>query len=162
MKRQKSILILDDELDIAEYLNEILSPIYEEVISCTTIDEAKEHAKRKPFSLIITDIMMPGMRGHEFIQYTRSIGRIEPMMFITGNATREVLLAAVRLGVYDVIEKPFKENELLESVDRIIEIEKRKANLNENSNSDEKGQKSSHLNKKIIGLLQAITTNKAS
>jgi DNA-binding NtrC family response regulator len=161
MKRQKSILILDDEPEIANYLQDLLSPIYEEVISCTSVDKAKEYAQQRPFSLIITDIMIPGMLGHEFIQYTRSIGRIEPMMFVTGNATREVLLAAVRLGIYDVIEKPFNEKDLLSSVERIIEIDKRKSSLNETSNTEEKSIESTYLNKKIIGLLHAITAKKA-
>jgi DNA-binding NtrC family response regulator len=158
MKRQKSILVVDDQHDIGEHVKFLLDRVYEEVIYCSSALVAQDYVKQRAFSLILSDVTMPGMMGHEFVTILRSIGRIEPVIFVTGNITKDILMAALRLGVSDVIEKPFLEKTLLDSVERTLEIDKRNRSLYENiflnKDSDENNQK------KMIGLLQVARTRK--
>ena len=68
MKSDKSILILDDEVDLSEFIKAVLEPIYEDIVCCNSPTEAIELVKQPPFSLILSDIMMPGLPGHEFVK----------------------------------------------------------------------------------------------
>ena len=158
MKRQKSILIVEDEPGIGEIIKELLDPIYEEVFYAPSATEAQELVRKQPFSLILSDIMMPGIPGDEFVAFLRSLGRIEPVIFITGNATREILFSAVRLGVSDVVEKPFEDSVLLQSIDRTLEIDKRRLALYENifTGSNTK----SETQKKMIDLIHVANSKK--
>lgn len=160
MKRQKSILIVDDEPGLGELIKNMLDPIYEEVIYGSSALEAQDLVKTRPFSLIISDIMMPGMPGDEFVAFLRSVGRIEPVIFVTGNATREILFSAVRLGVCDVIEKPFEESVLLQSIDRTLEIDKRRLALYENVFTGQSTESKSASQKRMIGLLHVANSKK--
>lgn len=159
MKTEKSILILDDEPDLCEYMKSVLEPNYAEIVCCSSPVEAIDIVKQRSFSIILSDIMMPGLPGHEFVMLLRSIGRIEPVIFVTGNASKEVLLSAVRLGVADVIEKPFEEQSLLNSVARTLEIDRRRLSLFEALFREQDPSKHEG-HKKFIGLLQLANTKK--
>lgn len=160
MKRQKSILIIDDEPDIGEIVRGMLDPVYEEVIYTSSAIQAQELVRVRSFSLILSDIQMPGMPGDEFVAFIRSIGRIEPVVFVTGNATREVLIAAIRMGVSDIIEKPFQQEELLQTIDRTLEIDKRKTALYESMFLKQAEQSRHESQKRMIGLLQVANLKK--
>lgn len=160
MKRQKSILIIEDETSIGEDLKEMLEPDYEEVVYSSSAIHAQDLVRGRPFSLILTDIQMPGMPGDEFVALVRSLGRIEPVVFVTGNATREVLFAAVRMGVSDVIEKPFRQEEILKTVERVLEIDKRRKALYENIFLNKVEQSVEERQRKMIGLLQVANLKK--
>lgn len=160
MKRQKSILIIEDEKEIGENIYNLIHPFYEEVQLCLSPHEAEELIKKRSFSVILSDILMPGLPGHELIKVIRGIGRIEPVIFITGHASHDVLLTAVRLGVFDIIEKPFNDSDVLKSIERALEIEKRKLQLYEKS-SIQKDSSDHFINyQKMIGLLQVANTKK--
>lgn len=160
MKRQKSILIIEDEKDLADCIKTLLDPTYEEIICCNSSDEAQLAIQAKTFSLILADIKMPGMSGVDFITLLRSLGRIEPVIFVTGNATRDILFTAIRLGVSDIIEKPFEETVLLQSIERTLEIEKRRLQLYENIFLNQTSPNQSESQKKMIGLLQVVNSKK--
>ncbi|MFN7727752.1 MAG: response regulator [Bdellovibrio sp.] len=162
MKENKSIVIVEDEVEIGSYLKDLLEPLYSEVVYFNSALEAQENLRSRTYSLVMSDIKMPGLPGHELVEFLRSIGRIEPVVFITGHATHEVLLTAVRLGVSDVIEKPFDEVTLLESIQRIFEIEKRRFELYEAQSGQDKLASSDHQKKKMIGLLQVVNSRKKS
>lgn len=160
MRRKKSILIIEDEPEIGENIYNLVQPIYEEVKLCLSPFEAEELIKKRSFSVILSDIMMPGLQGHELIKTVRALGRIEPVIFITGHASRDVLLAAVRLGVFDIIEKPFNESDVLKSIERALEIEKRKLKLYEKHTEQVNNPDQFISYQKMIGLLQVANTKK--
>ncbi len=161
MKRQKSILVLDDEPEIGEVILDLLTPVYQEVVFCSAPSKAKEIVSERSFSMILTDVQMPELRGQDFVKFVRSIGRIDPIIFITGNATKDFLLSAVRLGASDVIEKPFEINELLQTIERAFELEKRRYQLYETIFTKEDAENSIGGQKKMIGLLQAVRDKKS-
>ena len=156
MKRQKSILILDDETDIGEIMLDILSPVYQEVVYCSSPMRAKELISERSFSMILTDVQMPDLPGPEFVKFVRSLGKIDPIIFVTGNSSTPVLLSALRLGVCDVIEKPFEPGDLLQSIDRAFELEKRRYMLYETIFTKADSEQSIGGQKRMIGLLQVV------
>ncbi len=160
MKRQKSILILDDENDIGEIMLDILSPVYQEVIYCSSPVRAKEIISERSFSMILTDVQMPELPGPDFVKYVRSLGKIDPIIFVTGNASAPVLLSALRLGACDVIEKPFSPQDLLQTIERAFELEKRRYQLYETIFTKSDAEQSIGGQKRMIGLLQVINGKK--
>lgn len=161
MKRQKSILVVDDEVMIGEMVQEILAPIYEEVIFKSKAAEAVRLIKEKRFSLILSDVHMPELDGTQFIRMVRSLGHLDPVVFLTGNSSKELLISAIRLGASDVIEKPFEEVDLLASIDRIFDLEKRKMQLFENI-IKQADIILTEKQRRMIGLLQVVSEQKGS
>jgi DNA-binding NtrC family response regulator len=160
MKSQKKILVVDDDISMGEMILEILTPEYEDVIYCSSPIEAKTLVSKKVFDLIITDVMMPELKGSDFIKLIRSLGRIEPFVFLTGSATKEVILSALRLGAIDLIEKPFAQQDFLKSIQRVLELEKRKLHLYESLFSKQEMKNSIIDQKRMIGLLHVVSEKK--
>lgn len=154
MKTKKSILIVDDEKDFGETLKAILGRVYEEVIYLSSPAEAQSLIKTRAFSLIISDVHMPEMPGPDFVRIVRAFGRLEPIVFLTGSSSNELVLSALRLGAADVIEKPIGADELVQSIDRIFEIEKRRETLAEESANRALEPENLEKQRKMIGLLQ--------
>lgn len=71
-----------------------------------------------PFDLVISDNQMPVMTGLEFLQHLaqQSYLSTHPVILYSGNLTQELELQARQLGVFAVLSKPYKINELLEKV----------------------------------------------
>ena len=65
-------LVLDDEADVVEILGMYLEDFGLEVVTCTNTDQAKQLVLENSFDYIFTDLVMPKMRGDEFIQFARS------------------------------------------------------------------------------------------
>ncbi len=114
------ILVADDEQKICELLARLLTREGYEVSTANDGDSAlKQIVHRRP-DLLLTDLKMPGMDGLELIQRARSIHRDLPVVLITGYASMETAVAALREGVDDYITKPFSVHELKTVVGRIM------------------------------------------
>ncbi|HYR29004.1 MAG TPA: sigma 54-interacting transcriptional regulator, partial [Thermoanaerobaculia bacterium] len=71
--------------------------------------------------LLLLDVRLPGRNGIELIRQLRDEERLPPTIIISGEASMSETLEAVRLGVYDFIEKPFTRERLLQSVRNCLE-----------------------------------------
>jgi DNA-binding NtrC family response regulator len=154
MKKYGTILIVDDEKEIGEILIDIFANTFEKVVYCDSAQEALSVVQATPLSVILTDYSMPGLSGNDFIIKLRALGHLTPVVFLTGHASKELAISALRLGVSDVIEKPFDSTSLLESIDRVLEIEKRKNNIYKDQSNPSVQQK------KMVGLLQVVNQSK--
>jgi FixJ family two-component response regulator len=104
---------------------------------------------------------MPQIQGPELMRSLRSQGFLTPVMFLTGAATKEMAMTALRLGAADLIEKPFKTDELLQSIERVLELEKRKAKLYLDFANREVSKENIDKQKKMIGLLHVVNSKKS-
>jgi len=115
------ILVADDEVKICSLLKKLLE---REGYVVTTVNDGgaalKEMLRRKP-DLLISDIQMPGMDGLELSRRARSLDADLPVVLITGYASMETAVQALREGVSDYITKPFSIAELKGVVGRILE-----------------------------------------
>lgn len=157
LKDNKKILIVDDEPEICEVVSEILQPHFTSITCIGDSELASKSILTENYDLIISDISMPNMSGSELIRYSRSQGILTPIIFLTGHATKETLLAGMRLGVADVIEKPFESDVLISSARRIIEIEKRRADWILTRNDKLLTPEQIEKKRKMIGLFLVST-----
>ncbi|MFT5504832.1 MAG: DNA-binding NtrC family response regulator [Gammaproteobacteria bacterium] len=119
--KQRSVLVLDDETGICNFLVKGLGKHLGLVESALSLDEANSLRQRSHFDLIISDIKLPGGSGVEWVQALRDSGCSTPVIFITAHAHINFAIAAIRAGASDFIIKPFRIDQILNSVERCIE-----------------------------------------
>ena len=109
------IAIVDDETAILENLTDLLQDEGIYVVRCfASPEEAFESLRDNPPDLLITDISMPNMGGLELISALRQIVPDLPAVVLSGYLDLANVTQALKLGVSDVIEKPYRDYELLE------------------------------------------------
>ena len=120
------ILIVDDEADIRTMIADILQDEGYEVRQAADADQALEAVKSRQPSLVILDIWLEGSRmdGLGILEILRHEHPGLPVLMISGHGTVETAVAAIKKGAYDFIEKPFKTDRLLLTVDRAVEAAK--------------------------------------
>jgi DNA-binding response OmpR family regulator len=119
MKKRK-ILVIDDETIIAETVTLILQSRGYEVISAPNGAEGLIKVKDEHPDLILLDIMMPVMNGHDTcarLKADRNTKKIPVIMF-TGQSERDAVLKAYQIGANDYILKPFTMVTLLTKINQ--------------------------------------------
>jgi DNA-binding NtrC family response regulator len=113
----KTILLVDDEVQILEVLTEILTRFGYKVISRLDARSALSviHAGTT-IDLVITDYRMPGMNGAELIISLRKLVPAVPVIMLTGFSSVELYLQSLSLGAYEHLNKPIKIKDLLRVV----------------------------------------------
>lgn len=84
--------------------------------------EFLEHEGAGDFDCLLLNLRMPEMSGLEVLDRMRSLGSSVPVIFVTGYASVELAVQMIRSGAFDVLEKPFCEERLLDLVRRAVEV----------------------------------------
>lgn len=109
------ILIVEDELDLANIIKDYLVKELYEVEICTEGDKAIEIFDKFKPSLVILDLMLPGMNGYEICQNIRKKSTI-PILILSAKIDEFDKVKGLDLGADDYITKPFRPRELLARV----------------------------------------------
>lgn len=107
-----SILIVDDELSMREFLKILLEKDGHTVATANDASSALEIAAQNDFDLVISDIRMPGMTGLEMLAKLKNNKPDLPVIMITAFASPEDAVNAMKNGAFDYITKPFKVDEI--------------------------------------------------
>ena len=116
-----SILIVDDEQGICDFLKRALSKLYAVVDIASDSQQAQQLRGKKLYDLLIVDINMPGQSGLQWVQNFDQAMPSSQVIFMTGFAELENAIAAVRLGAGDFILKPFRLEQMQLAVARCFE-----------------------------------------
>jgi len=103
-----TLLIVDDDTDLLSILRDIFTEENYAVTTCSDGLEAIRRCQDNPFDLIITDIMLPGASGIDILKKAKEARPETLVILITGYASLETAINAIREGAYDYITKPFK------------------------------------------------------
>jgi response regulator RpfG family c-di-GMP phosphodiesterase len=115
------VLIVDDEADFRNLLVEALNGMGYLVEGAESAEVAVEMVKDRHFAILFTDLNMPG--GLSGLELLKEVQGIDPKTFcilMTGYATTEAAIIALKRGAYDFIQKPFKLAELEASLIRAL------------------------------------------
>jgi len=116
----KKILIVDDEEGVRESLKLILGDLYNLILTEDGI-QALECIKNAPdIGLVLMDIKMPKMNGLEVLSEIKKQRPDLKIIMITGYKAVETVAEAVKLGACGYIVKPFKSEEILKTVKKLI------------------------------------------
>src|SRR4051812_19394278 len=115
----KTILVIEDNNDIRENVEEILTLSDYKVLTAANGKEGIESAQKNTPDLIICDIMMPGIDGYGVLHVLHKEPATQniPFIFLTSKSERSDFRAAMEMGADDYITKPFSGNELLNAIE---------------------------------------------
>ena len=117
---KKSILAVDDNAFFLDTLKKALLDADYRFVGVNSGATALAFLQNHDPDLFILDIEMPEMDGYELSQKIRECGKTAPILFMTGNSTREYVLKALQAGAADFIVKPVSQNQVLERVGKFI------------------------------------------
>ena len=117
----KKVLIVDDDAELRSTLSEILKGAGYHIDEASSGKEAIEKIVSKDFDIALLDLMMPKMNGIETLTELKKITPKTKVIMITAFATVENAVDAIKKGASDYISKPFRIEELLTTIRRVIE-----------------------------------------
>ena len=107
-----AILVVDDDQGMRDYLEIMLSREGYDVSTAPGGKEALTLCKKRAFDLVITDLKMAGMDGVDLLKALKEVTPETMTILITGYASGETALAAMKEGAYDYLEKNFEPEDL--------------------------------------------------
>ena len=124
-QERQAVLIVEDEADIRELLSEYFRARNFDVVGAADGRAAVLAIEREPerFSLIVTDLHLPGVDGLAVLRAARAANPAVYVVIVTGFASLDSAIQAVRLGAYDYLTKPFSLGQIDVVLARIHEIQ---------------------------------------
>ena len=112
MKDKLNVLLVDDEKIVGNRLKPALTKVGCEVEVFEDPEIALNRIGEKEFDIIVTDIMMEGVNGIQILEAALKKGNRTKVIVITGYANVTLAREAMDKGAFDIIEKPFRPNDL--------------------------------------------------
>ncbi len=135
-----NILVVDDEEPIRELLKQQLEEFNYNVVTVESGDEAARALAKDSFDLVITDLQMPGsIDGIKLLEIVREEHKYIEVIIITGHASVDTAVEALRKGAVDYFHKPFKLEHLLIWIKRLEKKKELLLTLGYADNNKEKG-----------------------
>jgi two-component system response regulator CpxR len=116
-----SILVIDDDIDLCELLTDYLMAEGFTVETVHNGEEGAERALSDDYSLVVLDVMLPGMNGFEVLRRIRA-GSVVPVLMLTARGDDVDRIVGLEMGADDYLPKPFNPREL---VARIRAVQRR-------------------------------------
>jgi FixJ family two-component response regulator len=116
------IAVVDDEQDLLDNYREFLEDQFdvETFHTPTAFLQAIPQLTQRKLRLLITDFKMPEMTGLEMVQQAHTQVPHIPFIILSGFLDKKTVMAAVAMGVFRLLEKPARPNDILEAVDQLI------------------------------------------
>ena len=123
--RRAKILVIDDSLDILNFLEIGLQPEFD-VIAISQPEKALEIVKSDDVDVVITDVVMPSVSGFELLRKVKETNEIIEVILLTGNAPDKAMpvIRAMRGGAYDYLLKPVNLWDLKRAIRNALEKQK--------------------------------------
>jgi len=116
-----NVLVVDDEQSIIESLRRVLERESLSVVTAASPREALDVLRRGGISVMLTDLIMPGMTGLELLKASRSISPETETILMTAYGTVENAVEAMKEGAYDFVTKPIKRAHVTRVVRKALE-----------------------------------------
>ena len=167
----RRILIVDDDASFARLLSLHLSATYSDVDLAHSTDEALLRLDQRVYDAVLTDLNMPpGPNGIELIRRARQRDVDAPFIVLTGQATIETAVAAMREGAFDYLRKTASGEELRAAVERALdhgsmvrEVQRLRSEVNHAVGADtSRPVGESHAIKRVMALAERVARSDAS
>jgi len=125
MSEEKTVVfVVDDDAAVRSSLAMLLKSVSLAVETFESAGQFLEQLRPEPSGCILLDIRMPGMSGIELQQKLKQRGYPLPIIFLTGHGDVSMAVHAMREGALDFIEKPFRDQELLDRIYQALELDR--------------------------------------
>src|SRR5438552_8792227 len=115
------VVVVEDDGDLRTFLGEVLEDAGYETSAYSTADDALRNLNGDARAdLVVTDLIMPGLRGHELLAELRKRRPELNVIIITAFGSIDSAIEMVKAGAYDYLTKPFSTDDFLLSVERAL------------------------------------------
>ena len=121
MNKLINILLVDDEQPIREALLLLLKNADYRISGCGSGQEAIQHLKNEQFDIVVTDLFLPDITGIDILKKAKELSPAIEVILITGHASAETAVRAMKEGAFDYITKPLNIEELRLIITKAIE-----------------------------------------
>ena len=121
MKLKNKILVVDDDTALAEMCIRLLNSYGYDAEAAYSGEDALTKARNSDYSIVISDLNMPGMNGLELLKKIKLLDNRIDVVIMTGYGTDNHAIEAMNLGATDFIAKPFERDELALIVNKILQ-----------------------------------------
>ena len=118
---QQKILVVDDEKSMCEFLEIMLKKDGYEVATTTSGEEALDLLDKNLYSMVLTDVKMPGVNGFDVLRKTKEVSPDTVVIMITAYGSPEGAVTAIKEGAYDYVTKPFRVEEVKLTIKKSLE-----------------------------------------
>lgn len=119
MNYKGKILIVDDNIDLLDYLKDFFMIYNYDVILAETGAEGINKFREFMPDIVISDMRLPDKNGNIVVKEIKEIDRDVPIIIITGYSDHQLILSAMKNGAVDLLKKPFKPNDLKYLINKI-------------------------------------------
>jgi two-component system, LuxR family, response regulator FixJ len=138
------IFIVEDDDAVRESLQLVLESLGHTVSAFASAGAFLASFNTDLAGCLVLDIRMPGMNGMELQRKLNDNNSMLPIIFVTGHGDVPMAVEAMQQGAFDFIQKPYREQELLEKIDRALAL-------------DKENRESLHQRQAILAHLQELT-----
>ena len=117
---QDFVAIIDDDDDVREIVHRMLTKLGMHVQAYHSAHEFLDDPRRDDCACVVVDVRLPGISGVELHRQLRTQARVPAVVFISGYGDIPMAVDAMRNGAVDFLPKPFREQQLLDSVQRAL------------------------------------------
>ncbi|MDX9766624.1 MAG: response regulator, partial [Ectothiorhodospiraceae bacterium] len=115
------VVVVEDDANMRELLATVLSSLDADIVTFDGSQAALEYLENQPVSVVVTDLRMPRVDGINVLRFAKSRNQDTQVILVTGHATVESAVEALKSGAYDYLTKPFENVELICTVERAID-----------------------------------------
>jgi CheY-like chemotaxis protein len=115
-----TVLVIDDERGVRTLCGDVLTRAGHHVQVAQSGEEAFALWQKQPFDLVLCDVNLPGIDGVEVLRRARELSPSLPIVLTTGYDATSTLGEATRLKAVELLQKPFRNKELVMAVRRVI------------------------------------------
>ncbi len=152
------VYIIDDAEEVRSAITLLMESVGLDVVAFNSADNFLSNYRTDFEGCILLDVRMPGMSGLDLQEKLNEMGNAPPVIIISGHGDIPMAVKAVQAGAINFVEKPFNEQELLDSVHRAFKVDS--LQRGKNMKVDAIKEKISTLTKRENEVLYAITAGK--
>ena len=127
-KTEDVVYIIDDDENIRNSTSRLIEAVGRKVVTFSSGQDFLDLNTRSGIGCIILDVRMPGMSGLSLQNKLKEASSLLPIIFITGHGDVSTAAEAFKGGAVDFLQKPFRDQELLDAIDKSIEASKKTYN----------------------------------
>ena len=162
MQQQAStVFVVDDDEGVRNSLRFLLRSVGLQTQTVASATEFLDTYKPSQAGCLVLDVRMPGMSGLELQQQLNLRGAVIPVIFITGHGDIPMAVEAMQQGAFDFLQKPFRDQDLIERIQRALERDARaRAALDQHAKIRERLDSLTPREREVLALMTRGKPNK--
>ncbi len=156
-----TVFVVDDDEGVRNSLRFLLKSVGLATRLLASASEFLETCKPSQPGCLVLDVRMPGMSGLELQQQLNLRGAVIPVIFITGHGDIAMAVEAMQQGAFDFLQKPFRDQDLIDRIQRALERDARnRASLEEHVKIRERLDSLTPREREVLALMTRGKPNK--